>query len=430
MLDSDTTQVLNRGEFFRCLDECVAQQQDGQAQLGLLLIDINRFNRINAIFGFNVGDELLQNVRQRLLSLKRKKDIVAQIGNDEFALLIPGIKGESHALLAVNKIINTMCSEVQLNDSPIAVDVAIGVSLYPQLAVNGEALLQGASIALREAKSGGFTHRVFSEQDTTPVLDWDVESELDNAIRDRGFEIHFQPKVNIKTRLPYGAEALMRWNHPQHGSVPVDKFIAVAERTGQIMPMTDWLINSAMRQACEWPTCFGEQTVSINLSPRVLHEPDLAEYIESAVNIWGIDARRLIFEVTESGIMANPEQIFEMLVRVQALGAGISIDDFGTGYSSLAYFKMLPANELKIDKAFITNITNSPQDQSLVSAVIALSKGFGLGVVAEGVEDYDSLKLLEQMKCDLIQGFYFSRPLTNAGYQQWLDSYQPENYWR
>ncbi len=430
MLNYDTSRLLNREEFFHCLNECVAQHQMDKGQIALVLIDINRFNRINTLFGFKMGDDLLFNVGQRLLSLKRNKDILAQIGNDEFVLLMPGIQGEAHALLAVNKIINIMRSEVRLNEIPVAVDIVQGASLYPALAANAETLLQGAGIALREAKADGVSHRFFSEKASSPGLDWDVESELEYAIKNRNFELYYQPQVDIKTRLPYGAEALIRWKHLDHGAVPVDKFITAAEVTGQIMPMTEWIINAAMRQASEWPTRFGEQTVSINLSPRVLHEPDLADYIESAINIWGINADRLVLEVTESGIMENPERTSEMLHHLQSLGASISIDDFGTGYSSLAYFKTLPANELKIDRAFITNLKTSAEDQNLVSAVIALSKGFKLDVVAEGIEDMDTLLLLSEMGCDLAQGYYLSKPMTNADYQQWLEDYDQDNYWK
>lgn len=426
----DTTRILSREDFFRCLDKCVEQQKSGKGQLGLLLIDINRFSRINSIFGYEVGDGLLYKVGQRLLSLKRSKDVLAQIGDDEFALLTPGIQGESHALLAVNKIMNTLSSEAQINDIRIVADVSVGICLYPALAINAEGLLQGAGIALREAKVNGLPHRVFTGRDTTPIFDWDIESELGGAIKDQAFELYYQPKVDLKTRLPSGAEALMRWNHPEHGYVPVEEFIRVAEQTGQIMSMTEWSINVAMRQACELSPPFDEQKISINLSSRVLLDPYLVEYVESVINIWGINTKRLVFEVTETGIMVNPEQVFEILLRLQDMGASISIDDFGTGYSSLSYFKMLPANELKIDKAFIENITHDARDQSLVSSVIALSKGFGFHVVAEGVEDFDALTLLEQMGCDIVQGFYFSKPLTFTDYQQWLINYDPGTYWR
>lgn len=415
--------MLGRDEFLAVHAELAAAHNARAALLGLLVIDLRRFHRINAIYGYDKGDELIGQVAARILKIKRSQDLLGRIGDNEFALLLTDLRNEGHAVLAANRLIAILSEFFQLDQSVVAIEATLGIALLPLHASDAPGHMQCAEAALRSAKDGGQPYHVYSPVEHSVGLGWDIETELEHAIKNNDFELHFQPKLSFATGFPDGAEALLRWHHPKHGWVPVERLIAVAEVTGKINPITRWVINTTMRLSEEWPQHYGDLHVAVNLSPSVFRDREFIDFIKNSLMVWGFDARRMTFEVTESGIMDDPGLSLEMLNQLRALGAGISIDDFGTGYSSLSYFKQLPATELKIDRSFVGNMLNDVSDQKLVHSVIGLAKGFNLLVVAEGIEDADTLKTLINMGCDIGQGYHIARPMPQEQLISWLDAY-------
>jgi EAL domain-containing protein (putative c-di-GMP-specific phosphodiesterase class I) len=252
-----------------------------------------------------------------------------------------------------------------------------------------------------------------------------MESELGRALDQTELELYYQPKIDLKTGNPCGAEALMRWNHPTRGLVLPDVFIPVADRTGNLEPMTWYAINTALRQQSEWPELWGELSVAVNLSVNVLKSKQLSITIRDAEKIWGSESHRLILEITEDALISDPDKGFSILRQLQSEGIRIAIDDFGTGYSSMSHFRDMPADELKIDKSFVLNMLDDERDRQIVRTAIDLGHTFGFAVVAEGVENEAIRNELIDMKCDIAQGYLYARPMPQQEFIEWLNQYQP-----
>jgi len=420
--------LLNQTEqsvFLHALQEMLVRSREADGSLGLLVIRLDDLDRINTSFGYEAGNTLLATFAGQLQGLARKSDRVIRIGTRKFVLLLTEVMNQEHVILAANKIIRTANKPFTLDGRTLTTPVTIGIAICPEHAETAESLLQSAEIALESARREESPYFLYSDSDADDTDLLGMENELDDALENGQVEMYYQPKIRIRDLKPCGAEALMRWTSPMRGFVPPDVFIDLADKTGRIQPLTWFALNTALRQASEWPDIWGALSVSVNVTPNIVDDADLVDLVKNAISMWDTQPDRLVIEVTEGALMTNPEKSFKILKGLRSHGVQISIDDFGTGYSSLSYFKNIPANELKIDKAFVMNMFDDKADEQIVRSVIELAHIFDLGVVAEGVENQATVDLLSELKCDSIQGYYFSRPLPQRDFVAWLENYEP-----
>jgi len=425
VFDADR-QARDRRSFFSLLRRHIGFANERQNILGLLVVDIDQFSSINAVHGYALGDEILEHFGQILGKVCRKQDIVATLGADRFALILPRLLNQGHAVLAAHKLLRLLEIPFDTEKGKLRVHASIGIALCPYHATQHEFLLRKAERALRVARERKTAFNVCARADQLDEISdvWDIEIELDGAIKRSELELHYQPKIDARTGEPVGAEALMRWQSPSRGAVSPELFIPIAERTGQIKALTIWALNSALRHAGEWPQTRGPLSVSVNIPPEMVAEHDLPDLVENALKIWGKPHVELVLEITERTLVADPEHSFAMLSRIRELGVRISIDDFGTGYSCLAYFKDIPADELKIDRSFVAGMLYNQANRDITSIIIDLAHRFALVTVAEGVEDADTFAALRDLECDVIQGFLFGKPMRRGELAEWLQSFQ------
>jgi diguanylate cyclase len=391
----------------------------------LLLIDLDRFKEVNDTLGHHHGDQLLIQVGERLRGSLREVDTVARLGGDEFAVLLPRILTAEGAVAVAGKLQAAFDEPFRLDDLALDVETSIGVALYPEHGSDPDELLQRADIAMYVAKD---THAGFVLFD--PSLDQHsprrlaLLGELRRAIDHQQLVLHYQPKVDAHTGQMLGVEALVRWQHPERGLIPPNDFIPLAERTGLIGPLTHYVLDAALHQCREWRQAGHELAIAVNVSARSLLDLAFPNQVASLLTRWELPARLLVVEITESTIMTDPTHALEILGRLNAMGVQIAIDDFGTGYSSMAHLKTLPVHELKVDRSFVSHMTSSTSDAVIVHTTVVLGRNLGLRVVAEGVEDPQTLQELDALGCDAIQGFYISRPLPADDLIHWLEQQQ------
>jgi diguanylate cyclase (GGDEF)-like protein len=417
--------VTDRNTIFTELEQFLSTHLTDKKNLALLLININHFRQINIAYGHQVGDLLLDKFFLRLKKLARGQDYIARMGNSEFILALPEIINEGHAALAAHKLLSSLNEPFDLGICKHKVTADMGITLFPNHASNINDLLQKAEIALLEARNSIESYSIYSENSRQiDINSWDIEIELQNARDQDEFELFFQPQIYLQTGLVIGAEALIRWKNKSRGYIRPDLFIPVAERSGQIYDITWWTINAALRLMKDWPVMETPLNVSVNISAKVLRNHDLVDYIKSALSIWDTEPDRLILEITESALMEDMTTSFNTLDNLRALGLTISIDDFGTGYSSMAYFKNIPASELKIDQSFVSYMLENSMDQHIVKTIIKLAHGFDLKVVAEGIENKETFEALKELGCDVAQGYYLAKPMSQEDLIRWLNNYQ------
>jgi predicted signal transduction protein with EAL and GGDEF domain len=352
-------------------------------------------------------------------------DTVARLGGDEFAILLP-TASEDNAMVVARKILSAM-QEVYAIDGKhhLYVEGSIGIALYPEHGEDPQSLTQKADVAMYVAKRkklGAIAYEHSLDENSVGRLA--LISDLRDALKQDTLELYFQPQINVESKNIIGCEALLRWNHPQHGFVPPDQIIPVAEQTGLIKPLTEWVLDKALQQCKTWIDHGHKYHVSINLSVHNLYDKAIIEQVQGRLSHYAIAPQHLILEITESAMMADPQRAIEILTELDKMGIRISIDDFGTGFSSLAYLKQLPVDELKVDRSFVMDMSKDENDAVIVRSTIDLAHNLGLQVVAEGVEDNDSLKLLEILGCDLAQGYYISRPINVIEFDAWHNMYQ------
>lgn len=392
--------------------------------LGLIVIDVRRFHRINERFGYGVGDEALQHVANLINGVARKRDLVARIGSDQFAMILPGIMNEGHAVLAAVKLSRLLEASIQLDGHKVVLSAASGIAISPTHTSNFDRLFARAEEAMRKSKELELPYYVSSgsddEEDDAAIS---MEFELESAFSSGDLAMHFQPKLDLQTLKPIGAEALMRWRSGIRGWVNPEHFIAAGERAGLISNMTQWAINSALQFAGQWPEQFGSQSVAVNLSAVVLADNNLVDNVENCLGVWEVPNESLILEVTESTALADPETSFKQFDALGELGVRISLDDFGTGYSSLAWFRDIPAHELKLDKIFVERMVENDADRKVAELVINLAHAFDMKVVAEGIETASAMRMLADMGCDYGQGFFIARPMAQFEYLRWLHNF-------
>ncbi|HTN43095.1 MAG TPA: EAL domain-containing protein [Nitrospiria bacterium] len=414
------TGLPNRTSLLDRLQRTITEGSASKNPVALLLMDLDHFKEVNDTLGHHRGDILLQQVGSRLQAALRPSDLVARLGGDEFAVMLP-LAASQHAAQVAQKILNVLEPPFVIEDLPVAVEAGIGIALCPDHGADPNILMQRADVAMYAAKAAGSGYILYDTQhDRHSPRRLSLIGELRQAIdRDQLF-LHYQPKIDLRTRRVTGVEALVRWRHPEHGFIPPDQFIEPAERTGLIKPLTLWIFNTAQRQQAAWERDGINLLMSVNLSTRNLHDPHFPDQISEILQPTRGKADRLELEITESAIMNDPARALEAITRLRTMGIRFAIDDFGIGYSSLAYLKRLPVDAIKIDKSFVINMIENQNDAVIVRSTIDLAHNLGLQVIAEGVENKELWDRLAALGCDAAQGYYMAKPIPADDCTRWL----------
>ncbi len=421
------TGLPNRAAVDRQLTKAIEHASATDTSFAVLLMDLNRFKEINDTLGHQIGDQVLIETARRLTYCSREKDTVARLGGDEF-LLIAEIEDTEAAKVIIRRFQEELEKPFIIDDINIHMEVCLGMSIYDEHGKNIEDLLRRADIAMYDAKDALSRWAIYqSGQEEEHLRKLALVNDLHQAIREDHLFVHYQPKLlfdSTEETLPR-VEALVRWQHPERGMIPPDEFIALAEKAGNIRPLTEWVLREVVEQIVSWKSQGLEVNVAVNLSALDLMDADLPETIEALLASRGLTSENLTIEITESAIMMDARQAGFVLQKLKDLGLRLAIDDFGTGHASLAQLKRLPVDELKIDKSFVTNMSDNPDDQIIVRSTIELGHNMGLEVIAEGVETMQCWSLLKSYQCNMAQGFLFSKPLPPDEIFAWLNE-QPE----
>ena len=410
------TGLYNRWMFNQQLAQALNQAQRQERMLALLLLDLDDFKSINDGHGHAIGDKVLVEVATRLRHVLRSADTLARLGGDEFIVLLPELADPADAQRVAQKLGSVLSAPCTVDGYEVHLGASIGIVFYPDDAHDAQTLLRYADMAMYRAKAAGRgTYAVYSasmgQQMEEKVL---LHDRLKLALDHATLRLHYQPQIDVTSGAMVGVEALLRWTDDLLGEVSPERFIPVAESTGLILPLGNWVLNTACRQAADWANAGHPVRVSVNLSARQFRQPRLADWLGERLAEFGTPPALLELEITESEAMSDPQQTKEQLHKLCALGLGIALDDFGTGHSSLAYLREFPVSRLKIDRSFIALITERDSDAMLVRAVLALAKTMQLQVVAEGVEHAEQLAFLQAHSCDTYQGWLFSKAIPAA----------------
>ena len=408
----DLTDLPNRRHFLSTLRQEMAKAERHQRFGAVFFIDLDRFKAVNDSLGHAIGDELLIRVAQKVAARLRQEDTVARLGGDEFVVLLPEVGHDAgdagdHASRIADEIRQSFDQPFLIQGHEIHLTISVGIALFPGRS-SAEDLLKFADLAMYRAKSEGRDGvRLFSDEMQHAVNELrHIEKGLRQALAHDEFELYFQGQYDTDNRL-VGAETLLRWHHPQRGVIAPDQFIEVAEQTGLIVPIGDWVLHSACARLASLDKGF---KIAVNVSPRQFSNPDFADNLRQVLERTGADPGMLKLEITEGLAMAKISHSIATMQQLKSLGISFSVDDFGTGYSSLSYLHQLPIDELKIDKSFVRNISSSPGNEVIVDTIITLARQLDLRVVAEGIETSEEFDYLRQGHCDFFQGFYFSTP--------------------
>lgn len=419
-LHDQLTDLPNRVLLYERIDQAIKDARRGNNKIAVLIMDLDRFKEINDTLGHQCGDALLQQVAPRLKSAVRESDTVARLGGDEFAVVLPKAGLEESVNIA-EKISLAIDGPFIVEGHNLNVGISIGIALYPDDGIDSQTLVRRADVAMYVAKRSEQQYSVYTtDQDQYTLNRLMLIGELRHAISEKQLVVYYQPKVNIQQRRVCGVEALVRWQHPQHGLLLPESFIDLAEKAGLIRGLTMWVIEETARQASEWQRNGVFIPVSVNLSIKNLQDKDLSSQIENIIRKNDLRCSSYTLEITESSMMSEPDKAYEVISQLSKLGLNLSIDDFGTGYSSLAYLKQLPAGEIKIDKSFIIDMMEDDNDAVIVRSIIDLSHNMGRKVTAEGVESKDIYDLLEILGCDMAQGYHVCKPLPPDELFVWL----------
>jgi len=404
------TGLPNRIRLQEFLDGKLKAMPTQEQPLVMLSLDLDRFKPVNDLLGHAAGDRVLNEVSRRLAECLRGGDLVARIGGDEFVLILTDISSQEGVEALCRRLIDSIEQPIDIDEQDIFISASIGIAMAPNDASLAAELLRYADMALYEAKAGGRnTWRFFADDMNARIIERRrLENDLRFAIRNGELRLHFQPRYRIADGRMVGAEALVRWQHPQRGLIPPDTFIPIAEETGLILPLSNWVLTTACQSAADWPE---ELFVSVNLSPTEFQRGNLVERIQQTLADTGIDPSRVELEVTESVMLDDAPGALEVMHALKRLGVRLSMDDFGTGYSSLSYLRSFPFDGLKIDRSFLNRLGASADDQSIIRAIVGLGRALSLTVTAEGIETAEHLELLKAVCCDEGQGYFLNRPM-------------------
>jgi diguanylate cyclase (GGDEF)-like protein/PAS domain S-box-containing protein len=421
------TGLPNRERFKEQAERAMRAAQRVGTKMALIYVDLDNFKRINDTLGHTAGDTVLRGVAKELTNIVRGTDIVAKVdsetsvssslarlGGDEFTIMLTGLTRPESAARVAKRIMQALSRPMKIDDREYVVTGSMGIAVYPDDGADVDLLLRNADIAMYAAKEEGRNnYRFFSEDMNARMLErLAIESDLRKALERDELLLHYQPQVESRTGKVVAFEALVRWDHPEKGMIPPFGFINIAEETGLIIPLGEWVLLAACEQAKNWHRAgFPELRISVNIASQQLTDSDLVETVESVLKSTGLVGTHLELELTESSLMSHVETTTQMLRDLKDIGLSLAVDDFGTGYSSMNYLKRFPLDALKIDRSFVRDLTVDANDAAIAKAVIALAKALDLSTVAEGVEEEEQLTFLRTLGCDLIQGYYFGRPM-------------------
>jgi diguanylate cyclase (GGDEF)-like protein/PAS domain S-box-containing protein len=408
------TNLPNRALLFERLQYAKSCAKRTKSRMALLFLDLDRFKIINDTLGHPVGDKLLVSVANRLSSCSREIDTVARIGGDEFIIILGGLKDVTDADKFAHKAMKNLAEPHKIEDHELFITGSIGISIYPDDDNDLDNLIKKADIAMYAAKGqGNNTYKFYDgKMDENAHKRFVLENSMRKALENGDFLLHYQPKLNILTGEITGMEALLRWEHPDLGLLSPAEFIPLAEETGLIIPLGEWVLNRACAQNKEWQTRgLSHLRVAVNVSGYQLQQTNFPEVVQKALAQTGLDPHYLELEITETVVMQNPDFTVEVLSRLCDIGIHISIDDFGTGYSSLSNLKRFSVNTLKIDKSFVHDVADNLTDAAIATAIIAMGSSLNLSIIAEGVETVGQFDFLKKTMCDEVQGYLFSKPI-------------------
>lgn len=417
-LHDQLTGLPNRSLVQDRLQQALFAAERDRHSVAVMIVDLDGFKEVNDTLGHAAGDQLLKQVAARFTADLRHTDTVGRMGGDEFALVLPHVDAEN-AVQVARSLLTALEADFEIEGTRFSVSASIGMALFPEHGRDAAALLKGANIAMYSAKHLHFGYALFEATAALPPAGrLSLPGDLRQALANREFELHYQPKVNLDSGQIYGVEALARWTHPQRGAVAPEEFVGVMEQTGLIRPFTLWAIEHAMRQCVAWQAEGLDLSVAVNLSMQSLLDPQFPEQLLERLG--QCVQPHLVLEITESVFLREHAKVRQVLTLLRSHGVLFSIDDFGTGHSSLSRLRRLPVSELKIDRSFVKDMKNNRDDMVIVSSTVDLARNLGLGVIAEGVEDARTLELLQSMGCRHVQGHYISPPLPAEDFARFL----------
>jgi diguanylate cyclase (GGDEF)-like protein len=421
------TGLPNRALLQDRIEQAIKQADRDDAGMSLLLLDLDRFKDINDTLGHPVGDVVLRKVSRRLEDCLRSSDTVARLGGDEFAILTSYIE-RSQVESFINRIIKDVEKVITVDEQKLYVGLSVGIASYPKDGLDADTLIQHADIAMYSAKRENKNQEFYdSEKDYFSVDNLTLLADLKAEFKKPSdkIQIYFQPQIELATGEITSVESLIRWNAPGQGYLPAEQIVRMAEQTGLITELTYWVISESINEFSKW--CKSDISLSINLSVCNLQDPELIPFILGALKVSGVSPQKISFEITESAVMNDPVRAREVLKQLDDLGFNLAIDDYGTGFSSLAYLKLLPVDYLKIDKSFVVDMLDDEDDAIIVHSTIELAHNLGLSVIAEGVENQDTLLKLRELGCDFAQGYHIARPMPCADLHQWILNYNTQD---
>jgi len=406
------------------IQQAIAQAHRNGSQLAVPFIDLDRFKTINDSLGHQLGDRLLQSVASRILVCVREGDTVSRVGGDEFVIVIPELEAAPDAPVVAGKILEVLAASFHLHGNDLHVAASIGISLYPSDGADAETLMRNADTAMYHAKDSGRANFQFFTQHMNVAAQQrlSLENALRRALESGEFEVHYQPIFDLRDRSITGFEALVRWNPPDGPQIQPGDFISAAEESGLIVPIGEFVLREALREANGWQSPGRALRIAVNVSANQLSRSNFVDRLRRAVHETGIDPRLIELEVTEGVIIEGAGEAREAIDEIAALGVGIAIDDFGTGYSGLAYLKRLPIDTVKIDQSFVRDLTIDPEDAAIVTAIVAMAASLGVEVIAEGVETEEQAAALLRLGCHHAQGYLLARPMSASAVTHLLRS--------
>jgi diguanylate cyclase len=419
------TDLPNRILFKDRIEHAIKISNRQKSKFTIFVLDLDRFKEINNTLGHFNGDLLLKQVASRLTGIVRDSDTLARIGGDEYGMLFPAIKDKEDIQVVAEKIVNAFNPAFVLEGMNLDVRASTGAVIFPEHGEDADTLLQRVDVAMYMAKQENKSFVIYDpEMDKNSPYRLTLMSELKKAIMDDDLVLYYQPKIDAMENRLIGVESLVRWRHKIHGLIMPEEFIGLAERTGLIEQLTRWVMGRAFQQALIWHKSGINTGMSLNLSTKNLLDPELPDIIAGLLASYPVPPESMVFEITETSIMADPDRAREVLSRINQMGVNFSIDDFGTGYSSLSYLTKLPVREIKIDKSFIADMLENANNLIIVRTTIDMAHNLGLKVTAEGVENEETYEKLKSLGCDAVQGYYFSEPVDANHFEDLLQSAQ------